>query len=146
MTPVSEILTLLKIFFSPFFIINVCQNFNGQLTFLYVPVVQKSNSVSHFGDENNDKKRHIKVRRWTLKIIFIHKIFTIYQWSPFIYHTNQAFGHKITTYIKEISNLISFLSLSETVQIPYSCSYCSIMFFGVTILFFINYQQGQVIS
>jgi hypothetical protein len=33
---------------------------------------------SEFGDENNDKKRRIKVRRWTLKIICIHiKIFTI---------------------------------------------------------------------
>ena len=83
----------------------------------------KSNTVTQFRDENNDKKRRIKVRRWTLKIIFIHKIFTVYQWSPFIYHTNQPFGHRITTYIKEISNFISFLSLSETVQIPYSCSY-----------------------
>ena len=77
MTPVTEILTLLKIFFSPYFIINDCQNFNSQLTFLYVTVVQKFNSVTQFGDENNDKKRCIKVRRWTLKIIFIHKIFTI---------------------------------------------------------------------
>jgi hypothetical protein len=41
--------------------------------------VWKSNTVTQFGDENNDKKRHIKVRRWTLKIICIHKIFTIYQ-------------------------------------------------------------------
>ena len=29
MTPVTEILTLLKILFSPLFIINVCQNFNS---------------------------------------------------------------------------------------------------------------------
>ena len=84
MTPVTEIVTLLKIFFSPFFIINVCQYFNGQLTFLYVTVVWKSNSVTQFGDENNGKKRHIKVRKWTLRIIFIHKIFTIYQWSKYI--------------------------------------------------------------
>ena len=41
-----------------------------------------------------------------------------------IHLTHQpAFGHRFTTYIKEISNFISFLSLSEMVQIPYSCSY-----------------------
>jgi hypothetical protein len=64
------------------------ENFEQSKYFCYkclilrVTLVWKSNFVTQFGDENNDKKRRIKVRRWTLKIICIHKIFTIYQWSP----------------------------------------------------------------
>ena len=70
MTPVTQILILLKIFFSPFFIVNIL---TASLHFLYVTVVWKSNSVTQFGDENKDKKRRIKVRRWTLKIILFIK-------------------------------------------------------------------------
>ena len=102
MTPVTEILTLLKIFFSPFFIINVCQNFNGQLTFLYVTVVQKSNSVTQFGDENNDKKQRIKVRRWTLKIIFIHKIFTISMVTIHLTHQPSIWPQNYNIYQRNI--------------------------------------------
>ena len=107
MTPVTEILTLLKIFFSPFFIINVCQYFNGQLTFLYVTVVWKSNTVTQFRDENNDKKRRIKVRRWTLKIIFIHTIFTI----QYVHHSSNTPTKHLAIDLQHISKKYPILSV-----------------------------------